>query len=196
MKVKVLSVRGSWSEVLDACRGTVKKQDVGKDPSDEWKRMILRSEHSPVRLIEFVVLAEDVKSWVATHCVRHSVGITHFVSTQRTDRTGTDRDSLPQGALVDYRFCVNLQQLVHICRERFCRQASPETSDLWREVVSALMKDEKSSPLIAPVRDLFVPKCVRYGGNCYEPKPCGYAKTKEFSESFLSYVSKLPPEKA
>ena len=189
MDVKVLSVSGSWKDVLDACRGTVGKADCGKEPSDSWKRTIMRSEHSPIRLIEFTVLVEGVKSWVATHCVRHSVGITHFVSTQRSDRTGTDRDALPQGSLVNYRFKVNLAALVHICRERFCSQASRETSVLWRLVLDALLEDPKSSEIISPVFDLFQPKCVRFGGNCYEPKTCGFNKSTACADEMKKYVS-------
>ena len=49
MKTEILSIKGSWSEVLSDCRSTVGKPPLGKDPSTDWKRRILIAEHSPIR---------------------------------------------------------------------------------------------------------------------------------------------------
>ena len=178
MKITVLDVRGSWRQVADAARTTIKK-DLGEgDPSDKWKKSITRAEHSPIRLIEFLVKTEDVKSWITVHNVRHKIGIEHFVSTQRDDRTGVSRDDKPQGTLVDYEFLVNLQELMTICRKRFCRQAHAETQAFWHGVVDALLADAKSASVLMPVKDLLVPECVARGGKCPEMKCCKWNETQ------------------
>ena len=68
---------------------------VGKDkgvyPTAAWKKKILLAEHSPIRLMQFAWKWSDLPYWVSVHIVRHKIGIEHFVSTQRTDRTGVDR---------------------------------------------------------------------------------------------------------
>ena len=65
----------------------------------------ISSEHSPIRRMKFYWRWCELKSWVSVHMVRHKIGIEHWVSTQRPDRTDTqdkDRDKLPQGALVNH----------------------------------------------------------------------------------------------
>lgn len=179
MKINIIDVRGTWRQVADAARTTVGK-DLGEgEPSDEWKKKITRAEHSPIRLIEFLIKVEDVKSWITVHNVRHKIGIEHFVATQRTDRTGVDRDDLPQSSLVDYQFCVNLQELMTICRKRFCNQASKETSEFWKDVIDELASNSNSKETIRPILELFVPDCIYRGGRCAEMKPCGLTNTEE-----------------
>lgn len=179
MNVTILDVRGNWRQVADAARTTI-KMDLGtKEPSDKWKKSITRAEHSPIRLIEFLIKVEGVKSWITVHNVRHRIGIEHFVSTQRDDRTGKNRDEAPQGTLVDYEFCVNLNELMTICRKRFCGQAHKETCQFWHEVVDELLRNDKSREIILPVINLMVPECVARNGACPEMKCCGYNSTLE-----------------
>ncbi|MFA5754559.1 MAG: thymidylate synthase ThyX [Patescibacteria group bacterium] len=187
MKVTILDVRGNWRQVADAARTTI-KMDLGVgEPSDKWKKSITRAEHSPIRLIEFLIKTEDVKSWITVHNVRHRIGIEHFVSTQRNDRTGKNRDETPQGSLVDYEFCVNLNELMNICRKRFCGQAHEETRKFWQEIVAKLLIDEKSREIILPVIDLMVPECVARNGSCPEMKCCGYNSTLECNDQVNEY---------
>lgn len=75
---------------------------TGKYPDKNWKRRLIISEHSPIRRIKFYWRWKDLKSWISVHFVRHHIGIDHWVSTQRTDRTGINRDNLPQGTLVNH----------------------------------------------------------------------------------------------
>ena len=173
--------------MADAARTTVKK-DLGEgDPSDKWKKSITRAEHSPIRLIEFLVKTEGVKSWITVHNVRHKIGIEHFVSTQRDDRTGVSRDDKPQGSLVDYEFLVNLQELMTISRKRFCRQAHVETQAFWHEVVDALLADEKAASVLTPVKDLLVPECIARGGMCPEMKCCGFNGSGRGKDLLIDY---------
>lgn len=51
MKTEILAIKGSWYEVVDDCRSTVGKESLGHEPSSDFKRRILISEHSPIRNI-------------------------------------------------------------------------------------------------------------------------------------------------
>ena len=187
MKITILDIRGTWRQVADAARTTIKKELGVDDPPDRWKKSIARAEHSPIRLIEFLIKVENVKSWITVHNVRHKIGIEHWVSTQRDDRTGEDRDFTPQGALVDYEFCVNLQELMTICRKRFCGQAHKETRQFWKEIIDELFRTAKSGILLNPIKDLFAPECVARYGKCPEMKCCGYCKTDECILKIIDY---------
>ena len=66
MKVEFRSVINYWQQVKNAAMNTIGK-DVGKIPDSEWKRRILLSEHSPIRLIKIHWRWIDLKSWVSVH---------------------------------------------------------------------------------------------------------------------------------
>lgn len=180
MKVELKSIKGTWEDVANRARTTVHKEELGKEPSDGFKRKILRAEHSPIRSLIFNFKITNLKSWVATHFVRHHIGVEKWVRTQRSDRTGVNRDELPQGAEVEMELEANAQALINMSRKRLCSQASPET----REVMQA-MKDEVSK------RDKFmaevmVKECV-YRGYCPEMWSCNYDKTEHFKEEVEEY---------
>lgn len=187
MNIELIDIRGNWGQVYNAARTTVKKDAIDKIPSDNWKKSIARAGHSPIRLIEFHIKVTGVKSWITVHNVRHKIGIEHWVSTQRSDRTGKNRDELPQGSLVDYEFCVNLDELMFICQRRFCKQADKETIEFWNNIIQFLLSDKYASEILNPIKDLFVPMCVRCGGNCPEMKSCGFNITEKCSEAIIAY---------
>ena len=180
MKVELINYRDNWQAVRNAALNTVGKEGGKYYPSPEWKKRIIRAEHSPIRLLVFTIRMTDIPYWVSVHLTRHKVGIEHFVSTQRTDRTGIDRDELPQGALVSHTMVINAQALINISRKRLCNQASRETREVWRMVIDEIGKYE---PEIA---NMCVPECV-YRGFCPEMKSCGYAKTKAYDEWVRRY---------
>ena len=122
----------------------------------------------------------DLKYWVSVHFVRHKHGIEHFVSTQRSDRTGVSRDDSPQGALVEHECFANAQEIIYISRKRLCSQASPETRAAWKLVLDAL------APLEPELRAVCVPECV-YRGFCPEFKPCGFSDTSAYAEAVEKY---------
>lgn len=180
MKVELKGIKGSWKEVLNRARTTVNKNELDKEPSDSFKRKILRAEHSPIRSIIFNFKITNLKSWVATHFVRHHVGVEKWVRTQRSDRTGVNRDELPQGAEVEMEIEANAQALINMSRKRLCNQASPET----REVMKAMKEEvKKVDPFVAEV---MVPECV-YRGFCPEIKSCDYDKTPQFEQEVKHY---------
>jgi len=164
MKTKILKIKGDWAEVVDDCRTTVGKESLGRNPSTEFKKRILIAEHSPIRDIIFKWKWEDIKSWIATHWVRHKWEC--FVKSQRTDRTGVNRDKLPQDALVDFVGEANAQNLIDTMRKRLCYQAAPETRQYAEDLKAAITKVE---PEIGRV---LVPNCI-YRCGCPEMQTCG-----------------------
>lgn len=163
-----------WQAVKDRAMNTIGKES-GKFPTTNWKRDILRAEHSPIRTLTFTVRLTGIPYWVSTHFVRHKIGIEHFVSTQRTDRTGIDRNELPQSAPVSHTMVINAQALINISRKRMCNQASKETRDIWFMVINEIGLHE---PELA---SMCVPECV-YRGFCPEMKSCGFAKSERYAE--------------
>lgn len=180
MKVELIYSRADWNEVLNACRTTVGKDRVGSQPKTSWRKQILLCEHSPIRKLQVTVKCYDVKSWVATHFVRHHIGVEKYVQTQRTDRTGVNRDELPQGALVTLELDLNGQAIINISRKRLCQQASPETRELWKLILEEIRKE------LPELYDVCVPECV-YRGFCPELYSCHYSESKHFEEAVNAY---------
>ena len=180
MKVVLTNIKGSWIDVVNRARTTVGKEELDKEPSDKFKRRILLAEHSPIRSIIYCFKITDLKSWVATHLVRHHVGIEKWVRTQRTDRTGINRDELPQGALVEMELEANAQALINMARKRLCNQASLETRQVMQEMKNEVSKkDEYMSKAM-------VKECI-YRGFCPEMQGCGYDKTEAFKKELEEY---------
>lgn len=73
MKVKLTDIKGKWKDVLNRARVTVHKDEIDKEPSDDFKRRILRAEHSPIRSLIYCFKITNLKSWIATHFARHHV---------------------------------------------------------------------------------------------------------------------------
>lgn len=166
MHVEVEQLVG-WNEALNAARNTVNALPREGEPSEKFKREILDAEHSPCRIPTYRVRMSGIPYWVSVHLVRHKHGVEHFVSTQRTDRTGKFRDVLPQDAPVNHTMVLNAQEFMFISRRRLCRTASVETRSVWSEVVRALREVD---PVLA---DFCVPMCVYRGGFCHEAYGCG-----------------------
>lgn len=163
-KTKIVKVKGNWAEVVDDCRATVGKGELGREPSQKFKRSILMAEHSPIRDISFKWRWDSIKSWIATHWARHKWEC--YVKTQRTDRTGVNRDGLPQAALVTFTGEANVQHLIDTMRKRLCHQAADETREYAEDLKAAIADVD---PEIGRV---LVPNCV-YRGGCPEMYSCG-----------------------
>ena len=164
MNTEILKIKGDWQEVVDDCRSTVGKPPLGREPSETFKKNILIAEHSPIRDITVKWKCAGIQSWVATHWVRHKWEC--FVRSQRSDRTGVDRDKLPQDAPVDFTGEANAQALIDTMRKRLCYQASPETR-AYAEDLKAKLRDVQPE-----LSDVLVPNCV-YRCGCPEMQSCG-----------------------
>lgn len=180
MNVELLEIKGSYEQVANRCRTTVSKGELGKDPSDKFKRKILMAEHSPIRSLVYCFKITNLKSWVATHFVRHHIGVEKWVSTQRTDRTGINRDELPQGTEVMMELEANAQALINMSRKRLCNQASPETIQVMHAMKKEVAKQDKY------MANMMVRECV-YRGFCPEMSCCGYVNTEAFKKELENY---------
>ena len=180
MRIKHIEIKSTWREVADAARTTVSMDKGTKEPSSLWKRSILLSEHSPIRQLIIKWKWVDLKYWVSVHFVRHKIGIEHFVSTQRTDRTGVDREESKQSSLVSHECIANAQAIINISRKRLCNCASKETIEAWKELLTSLKEHE---PVLYSV---CVPECV-YRGFCPELKSCGFNATRKYQDDLKAY---------
>ena len=167
MTIKFLNVKGTWREVADAARTTIRQDEGTKEPTSRWKKRILLAEHSPVRKLNFNWKWVDLPYWVSVHFVRHKFGIEHFVSTQRTDRTGVNRDKLPQDNPVIMTGEANVQHLIDTARKRLCRLASRETRKYMEDLKTSIRAVEPE------ISDVMVPNCI-YRCGCPEPACCGW----------------------
>ena len=169
-----------WPKVKRAARTTISKDGEGAYPPDSWKKRILLSEHSPIRKIRFSWKWKNLKYWVSVHFVRHWLGIIHWVTTQRVDRTGVNRNDSPQDAPVSHECEANAQALINISRRRLCSMASPETREAWKEVKAEVATKD---PVLASV---MVPECI-YRGFCPEFTSCGYVNTEAYRKELEKY---------
>ena len=103
IKVELLKypTEEEWLWVKQCTLNTVGKKLKSKSSNvdEEWKIKLLKSEHSPIRELWFGFRL-NIPYWVSNHLVRHHDGISHYVQTERTDRTGIDRDELSQANFV------------------------------------------------------------------------------------------------
>lgn len=179
MKIESIGIYGGWEQVKTAAMNTIGKK-YGTMPDSEWKRSILLAEHSPIRRLRFFWRWEQLPYWVSVHFVRHKIGIEHWVSTQRSDRTGENRDSKPQDAPVSHSCEANAQAMINISRKRLCSCASPETRQAWWLVREQVRRID---PELA---SCMVRECV-YRGFCPEMHSCGYSKAEEFRKELEEY---------
>jgi hypothetical protein len=178
--IKFLNVIGTWRMVADAARTTIRQDEGTKEPGAKWKKRILLAEHSPIRKLMFNWKWIDLPYWVSVHFVRHKYGIEHFVSTQRTDRTGDNREGKRQDSPVMHECMANAAEVMFISRRRLCAQASPETRAAWKMVVDEIAKVEPE------VAACCVPECV-YRGFCPEFKSCGYCGSPAWQAAVEKY---------
>lgn len=176
METRFNWINCDWTRVKNHCRTTVNKQFTEKEPSLEFKRKLLISEHSPIRTILFDWSWEDMPSWVSVHFARHKWE--KFISTQRDDRKEHDisRADMPQGTPVNFDGFANMQNLIDSWRKRLCFQASPETRQYAEDFKVALHE------IFPELADVLVPNCI-YRCGCPEMEMC---KQRCF-ENYLLY---------
>lgn len=174
-----------WRRVKNHCRTTDNKDFTGKDATDTFKKKILFSEHSPIRLLEFDWTWENIKYWVSTEWSRHK--FEKFISTQRNDRQKNyDRNEAPQGAFVKFDGYANMQNLIDAWRKRLCFQATNEARQLAEDFKRKL---HETHPIES---DVLVPHCV-YRGCCSECfNGCGFWNrlTKDWSKEDITNINK------
>ena len=136
-------------------------------PSSKLLRGFLNARHSPIRVMNFAFLIENIPSNTATHFARH-VHAVPFVSSLRNDRQDRmNGDEAPRNTPVDMIFFCNAEELMTVANKRLCSKASAKT----REVASMMcIEAVKVMPELA---GFLVPSCVYHGGVCHELESCG-----------------------
>lgn len=169
MKTEIIKIKGDWEEVVNDCRATVAKGELGHEPSTKFKRSILISEHDPIRDIEIKFRWKNIKYWVAMHWKTHIWR--SRTNTQRNDRqTDYDRNKAPQDSPVDFIGDPNVQHLIDTMRKRLCRMASHETREYAEDLKITLREIEPE------ISDVLVPNCV-YRCGCPEIGGCNLHNT-------------------
>ncbi len=168
MKVELLRYPSSadWAWCKNCTLNTVGKKATTAATS-EWKKKILESGHSPIRELWFGFKLE-IPYWVSVHMVRHHIGVNHYVESQRNDRQDKyDRNAARQDETVSHILSVNAQELIQMSHKRLCNQASPETREVMKMMVEAVLE------VCPEFKTVLVPECVYRGGRCTEFFPCG-----------------------
>lgn len=161
----------NWKRIKNHCRTTVGKAFTENEPTEIFKKKLLISEHTPIRLLEFDWTWKTIKSWVATEWSRHK--FEKFITSQRNDRQKKyDRNEARQDAPVNFDGYANMQNLIDAWRKRLCFQATKEARNL---AVDFKLKLAETHPLEASV---LVPNCV-YRCGCPEFEPCTFFKNFE-----------------
>ena len=134
---KITDFNVNWMKIKSACMTTISKQ-AGKEPSVEWKKKLLICRHSPIRRGSVSWKWENIPYAISTHFARHHEGCEKFIGTERTDRTGVDRETRSQMNYVPMEMDANLQALMNISEKRLCTCADPTTKKYWEAVIEAI----------------------------------------------------------
>ena len=147
---------------------TMSKTAVPKEPPmPQLIRDLLNARHSPIRVLNFAFLIEDIPSNIATHLTRH-VHAVPFVSSLRNDRQDKmDGDTAPRNTPVNMILYCNAEELMTIANKRLCSQASAKTRHVVQMMCLAAL--DKMPELTG----YLVPMCEYHGGVCHEFKSCG-----------------------
>jgi len=181
LKARHITTNGTWRNVADCANITIGRDQGTREPSSNWKMRILLAEHSPIRSLWLNIILSDIKYWASVHLTRHKIGVEHFVTTQREDRTGSPRDDAPQSARVNHRIMANAQAMINISRKRLCYNAAQETREAWEAAVESIKVNEPELYCAC------VPDCV-YRGHCFEMQTCGYYKSDGYKLARKEYV--------
>lgn len=166
MKTKIKKISVDWTEIKNECRHTENKEDTSNEATEKFIKKILISEHSPIRLARVKWSWDGLKSWISVHFARHWLGWEKWVSTQRTDRTGVDRDKSPQDTPVNMDIEANAQALINVSRYRLCKQAAKETREYMMDLKAELKECGQEE-----ISNVMVPNCI-YRMGCPEFKCC------------------------
>lgn len=166
MKTEIRKVAVDWREIKNECRHTSNKQDTSAVATENFIRSVLIAEHSPIRLARIKWRWSGIKSWVSVHFARHWLGWEKWVSTQRSDRTGVNRDKSPQNTPVNMDIEANAQALINVSRYRLCYQAAKDTREYMEDLKIAIADAGQNR-----IADVMVPNCI-YRMGCPEFNTC------------------------
>lgn len=144
------------------------KTDEPKElPSGDLIHKALNARHSPIRVLNFAFLIENIPSNISTHLARH-VHAVPFISSLRNDRQDKiDGDFAPRNTPVNMILYVNAEELMTIANKRLCMKASFYT----RRAVQMMCLEALN--VMPELQGLLVPMCQYLGGVCHEIDGCG-----------------------
>lgn len=169
IKVEILRhpEKEDWEHCKTLALNTIGRKYAGTEVTDEWKRAMLKCEHSPIRTLMFTIKME-IPYFVSVHLVRHKIGVEHYVQSQRNDRQSKyDRELAPQNAMVSHIMEVNAEQLMFMARRRLCKQADVTTRYVMTRICREVIKTNHE------FEEFLKPMC-HYRKECPEFKSCGY----------------------
>ena len=136
-------------------------------PSPKLVRDLLNARHTPIRVLNFAFLIEDIPSNIATHLARH-VHAVPGVSTLRNDRQSRmNGDEAPRNTPVDMIFYCNAEELMTVANKRLCMLASDKTR------MAVQMMCLEALERMPELEGLLVPACIWHGSTCHEINSCG-----------------------
>lgn len=167
MKTAFNWIGDDWKRVKNHCRTTDNKDFTENEATDTFKKKLLISEHSPIRLLEFDWSWKSICYWLSTEWSRHK--FEKFISSQRDDRLRDDipRGMKPQDALVNFDGYANMQNCIDGWRKRLCYMATKDARELAEDFKIEL---HNTHPIESNV---LVPNCI-YRAGCPEFRTCGY----------------------
>jgi hypothetical protein len=183
--IKYIKTNNAWEEIKEACNITINKKEDNIIVKSKFKKRLLMSEHSPIRLLNIIWKWEGLKSWISVHFVRHHIGINHYVESQRDDRTGINRDKKFQDSKVNHKCSSNAQEIINISRKRLCNKTHKETKKEWENFLERLKELEPE------LYEVCVKECVYRNGLCPEMQSCSYNYTKDFEIELKKYQELL-----
>jgi hypothetical protein len=189
IKVEVLKhpTEEDWQWVKLLALNTVgQKYLMDKEMSLALKKKYLKSEHSPIRYLHFVIRME-IPYYISVHFRTHKFGVEHFVQSQRNDRQDNyDRRKAPQDSPVSHIMYIDAPELMYIARKRLCGKADVDTQKVMRAIVREVLK---TNPEFA---DVLVPNC-QYLHECPEFQSCGRWPVKEKEELGVEHQTPKKP---
>lgn len=176
-------IGNDWKRVKNHCRTTDNKDFTENEATDKFKKQLLISEHSPIRLLEFDWSWKGIKYWVSTEWSRHK--FEKFISSQRDDRLidDTPRDKKPQDALVNFDGYANMQNLIDAWRKRLCFQATKDARELAEDFKVELHN------ILPNESNVLVPNCI-YRCGCPE-----FQSGNKKCDFFINFVNNFPKDK-
>lgn len=148
-----------------ACEFTMHKKN-----SNMTLDKIYKCQHSPIRTQIFCIKLIDVPTFVSVHFVRHNIGVTHFVMSNRDDRGGDGDNNVNRLTPVNHMMIINAEAIINLSRKRLCYQAHEETRK-WMEGIKQHMIYVDQT-----LAKYMVPECIYRGGKCHELRSCGHLK--------------------
>ena len=79
--------KADWARCKELALNTMGKKYAGKEVTDEWKRQILKAQHSPIRTLMFTIRL-TIPYFASVHLVRHKIRLVLSITFSLKGMTG------------------------------------------------------------------------------------------------------------